>query len=524
MKFYACIILVSVFLCSLAEAKLVQILHTNDLHSYFEGTRFGQGGYARLKTLIDKYKEIAKTEGMETLFVDAGDFGEGSSYFFSNEGVDSLRALDLLGVDVAVLGNHDYMQGGNVLAQQIEAAELKTKIISANLRGKNRLGLKKYMKDDFTVTIDGKKIYIFGLSTAEAHFMYPIAWKGFIRPPLKYFPKLERKARKINADFVIALTHIGLDKDIELAQKSKNIDLIVGGHSHTRLESIRYQLNANDVLTPIVQTGAQGMALGRIILDLQPNHESKIVSYELLDVNDKVKIDEKMMAFVETAKAQREKYFSRSWDEILGKTEITLSGYGDNGHMNSESTCWGMHLANLAQTVAETDIGVHHSSFEGEEIQAGDIRFGDMIDNFPHFRHFGDQGWEIVRSNLPGWAIKKVLNLVRKKPGMSGMSITGLEWPKDMETLQIPYDPHYAVNNAMINGQKIRNLKSYSMAYTSEMVYAIKKMLPGISKIFLPKLRYTREYYWPKLEEYIRKNSPLTCELPKLELGRGKHH
>ncbi len=79
-----------------AEARLVQIIHTNDLHSYFAGTRGGMGGYARLKTLVDELKEKASRQGIPSMYLDGGDFGEGSSYYFSNQGVDSLRALDLL--------------------------------------------------------------------------------------------------------------------------------------------------------------------------------------------------------------------------------------------------------------------------------------------------------------------------------------------------------------------------------------------------------------------------------------------
>ena len=103
------------FTCSLsifAEAKLLQIIHSNDLHSYFEGSRTGKGGYARIKTLVDQLKDDAASKGIETYFLDAGDFGEGSSFYFSNNGVDSLKALDLLGVDATVIGNHDFILGG----------------------------------------------------------------------------------------------------------------------------------------------------------------------------------------------------------------------------------------------------------------------------------------------------------------------------------------------------------------------------------------------------------------------------
>ncbi len=100
-------------------SKVIQIIHTNDLHSYFQGTRGGIGGYAQLKTVIDELKRDATSKGIPSLYLDAGDFGEGSSFYFSNQGVDSLRALDMLGVDVTVLGNHDFILGGKQLRNQI---------------------------------------------------------------------------------------------------------------------------------------------------------------------------------------------------------------------------------------------------------------------------------------------------------------------------------------------------------------------------------------------------------------------
>ncbi len=62
------------------SAKVIQILHTNDLHSYFQGTRGGMGGYAQLKVVIDRLKQEATEKGIPTLYLDAGDFGEGSSF------------------------------------------------------------------------------------------------------------------------------------------------------------------------------------------------------------------------------------------------------------------------------------------------------------------------------------------------------------------------------------------------------------------------------------------------------------
>ena len=174
-----------------SSAKLMQIIHTNDLHSFFEGSRSGKGGYSRIKTLVDHLKADAASKGIKSYFFDAGDFGEGSSYYFSNNGVDSLRALDLLGVDATVIGNHDFILGGKELSKQIESSKIKAKILSANMKGKIFMGLHKKVSDFVDYDLEGMKIRVFGLTTPEIHFQYSLLPNGFIAPSLKKGLKLE---------------------------------------------------------------------------------------------------------------------------------------------------------------------------------------------------------------------------------------------------------------------------------------------------------------------------------------------
>ena len=174
------VIIILALLPLVGHARKVQILHTNDLHSFFAGTRTGKGGYAKLKTKLLELRQKAQLDGIKTLHLDAGDFGEGSSFFLSNEGVASLKALDMLGVDVSVIGNHDFMLGGPALAEQIKRAELKTKILSANLQFKNKLKLDKLVQDKTDIHIDGINLRVIGLTTHEIHFQYPLRPKGYI--------------------------------------------------------------------------------------------------------------------------------------------------------------------------------------------------------------------------------------------------------------------------------------------------------------------------------------------------------
>ncbi|MBY0516662.1 MAG: metallophosphoesterase [Bacteriovoracaceae bacterium] len=485
-----------------AFALRLQLLHTNDLHSYFDGTRNGKGGYAKIKALADSLKAKAKETGMKTLFVDGGDFGEGTSFFMANNGVDALQMIDALGIQVTVLGNHDYMQGGRELAKQMEAANLKAKIVSANLRGEWLMGLRGKIPDMVTINYEGVKIGIFGLSTAEAHYQYPILNTGLILPPATLLPAMELKAKLKKVDFLMALTHIGFAKDVEIVKKSKRIDLVVGGHSHTRLEDPILAKNKNGEDIPVLQTGANSLALGEMIIDIDPvTKKHQFISYKLHDITADIPDDKGVRDLVEIAKVHREDYFKRAMDEVIGESKFTLHGSVD-GIAKSTTSCWGSHLAKMTHESVKADVGLHVANFEGEQIPAGPIRYVDMIDNFPHFREFNDGGWEIVTIKLNGFLLKKIFEFAAKAPGQFGLNFSGVDMPKN--GMESGFD-------FKINGKKINPLKDYRLAMPSEVIYAVESTIPWLKGILYTGRRYTGVKYWEKLEDYIRVNSPLRC-------------
>ena len=486
-----------------AQAVKVQILHTNDLHSYFEGTRTGKGGYARLKKLADHLKAQARAQGIKTIFLDGGDFGEGTSYFMSNNGVDAFKMLDALGIDVTVLGNHDYMQGGKVLAEQIDGAQLKTKILSANLKAKRESGLSNKIFDMVRIEVDGVKIGIFGLSTSEFHYQYPLVGSGMVLPPSGFVKPMEERAQMNKIDYLIALTHIGLSKDMAIVKKSKHIDLVVGGHSHTRLAEPRLASNKKGRQIPIVQTGANSMALGAIIVDIDPaTGKNEMLSYQLHDIDHSMPEDETIHDLVEMAKIDRDAYFGRPFTEVIGESTFELSGSKD-GHNNPQASCWGGHLAYMTLSSVRADVGLHIAAFDGEAIAAGPIRFGDMIDNFPHFREFGDGGWEIATLRINGLLLREILEVIVRKPGQFGINVAGVEPVRNASG---------KVTSLRINGKKFNPLKLYRLAIPSELPFALEKSLPWLRKFLYRNRVYTGVHYWDQLESYIRSNSPMTCE------------
>ena len=498
-------------LASSAQAKLLQIIHTNDLHSYFNGTRAGAGGYARVRTVVDKLKKEAKVQGIESLYLDAGDFGEGSSYYFSNQGADSLRALDLLGIDVTVLGNHDYILGGRALKDQIIQSNLKTPILSANLVGKTLMGLNKLMPDYLDFNLAGKKVRVFGLTTPEIHFQYPLRPLGFIAPSHYVGIQQAQKARKDKVDFLIALTHTGINADIKLARNTFSVGLVVGGHDHFLLREPEMVENMQKRLVPVVQAGAHGGIVGQIIMDIRDDGTSEMVSYKQHKIDKEVPVHPEVDAFVGNAYMNREQYFGRDWNEVIGSSEIVLNG-NVNGLDQNNKSCWSSHMARLIRSTAKTELSMHFDIFQGEQIEPGVIRFGDMVDNFPHFRSWGDQGWSVARAWVNGWILKKVVALL-DGPNASFISMTmdGLEAYEKGRGV-VPFNPkRHKSSQVRVNGLPIKNLAFYSLSFPSEVPYALMK-LSGLSSYIIRNMEYMdNTNFWPLLEDYIRTNSPLRC-------------
>lgn len=513
MKFIRPLSLVlSLALSPLCSAKVIQILHTNDLHSYFQGTRGGIGGYAQLKKVIDELKADATSKGIPTLYLDGGDFGEGSSFYFSNHGVDSMKALDKLGVDYTVLGNHDYILGTKELRNQIKKSNIKAKILSSNIIGKSFMGLSKLVPDYVDHEIDGLKLRIFGLTTNEIHHMYPLRPLGFVTNPHSAGIKQATKAKKDNVDFTIALTHIGLPYDIQLIEKSRTIDLVVGGHSHILLPRPQLTKNLEGRLIPILQAGAHSGYIGSMIVDIKGRGEAELIDYKMIDINKNMPQDEGMKEFVSQAYSNREKYFGRKWDEVIGFSNIELTG-NLNGRDTPSGSCWSRHIARLTRKVAKTDLGLQFDVFQGEQINPGVITFGDMIDNFPHFRKWGDKGWSVARSTMSGFLLKQVLSLLAKSEVALQVMIDGIK-VKDKMTGEISFfNPKiHKVEDALINGEELSNLRYYTVALPSEVPYGMLKLLNVLTIVLLHDLKLVPNTgYWGLLENYIKKNSPINC-------------
>lgn len=495
-----------------SQAKLLHIIHTNDLHSYFNGYADGRGGYARIKAKIDELKENDRKKGIATLILDGGDFSDGTSFYLTNEGANSLQALDIFQTEVAVVGNHDFLLGGKALANQIRRAGAKTKIVSANLMPTPEMGLTGLIHPYADIVKDGIKIRVIGLTTAEPEFQYSMS-PGFVNEPIAVGNIQAGMARIEKQDLIIALTHIGTFFDKLLVQSSTDIDLVIGGHDHKRLEKPMMVKNRNKKLVPVVQAASHGLVVGSLLVDVKENHQVDVVEYKLIDIATPMEEDALMSQFVADTEHDRNELFGGRFDEPIGYSEVKLTGYED-GHPVIENSCWGQNMAKLSAEAAGTDVGIHMAFFEGVTIAPGVITFGNIVDNFPHVSEMGDPGWKIGTIEVNGKALKTIIRAIAATQNQIGMSFYGVKF-NSVGLDNIPYIGGFNWSfNFKVNGKRVVKNQKYTIAMPAEIGNAVRLTLPKKVQAIFPEFKTTDKFYWNEMENYIRKNSPIKC-LPR---------
>jgi 5'-nucleotidase len=254
-----------------SKKRSLTILHTNDVHSRLDpfpmdGGKFqGMGGVVAREKIISRVRK----EEENVLLLDSGDIFQGTPYFNFYKGEPEMKVMSMLGYECATLGNHDFDNGIEGLANQLVHAEFP--IVNCNYNLTNTL-LTNFVKP-YTIIRKGKlKIGILGVGI-ELKGLVPEKLFGEIiyNDPIEnaneiaYFLKHRKKC-----DYIVCLSHLGFEykdnkvSDQILAKETENINLILGGHTHTFLEEPYNAKNLKNQEVIINQVGWAGLKLGRI--------------------------------------------------------------------------------------------------------------------------------------------------------------------------------------------------------------------------------------------------------------------
>lgn len=413
------------------------ILHTNDTHDRLLpfDSRNGKslGGIARRAHLIKKIK--AQAPG--TLVLDAGDVFQGTPIYTFYLGDADYKAMDLAGYDATTVGNHELDNGLANLLKQAEGRSFK--LINSNMldhSGQN-LFLRKHIFER-----NGLKIGVFGVMGDDAQGA--VAKKHqqdyvFV-PPLEIAQTLTDELRQ-EADLVVMLSHSGLEEDTALAKQVKGINLIVGGHSHTKLDVPREVMNG-DWRTLVVQGFQWGEYLGRLDLKVE---DGQIVAYDgkLLPITRAIEEDRIVAESVES-------YNAKIAEEMAIVVAKAPKGLSSEGKYQGDSPL-GNWTADLLKEISGTEIGIVNSGGLRASLQPGDVTVGAIYSVFPFDN-------AVVTLDLPGDLLQRILDTTASYHGGSGfLQFSGVSFrieggkAKDVTVNGKPLDPKHVYSVATID-------------------------------------------------------------------------
>lgn len=269
-------IAVAVTLTAAAKGRQLLILHTNDTHSCVlplnpnlaDTMLAGRGGFLRRAAMIDQMRK----EDKDLLLLDSGDFSQGSPYYTMFKGDVETELMNIMGYDAATIGNHEFDFGLENMSRIFRKAKFPIVCANYDFTGTVVEGL---VKPYVIIKRKGVRIGIFGLSPKLDGLVMASTCAGVrYSDPIKTANAVADKLKnEEKCDVVICLSHLGWDEaglnDMEMMAKTRNIDLVLGGHSHSYFKTLNHVRNLDGKDVPNDQNGKHGIFVGKITLSLE---------------------------------------------------------------------------------------------------------------------------------------------------------------------------------------------------------------------------------------------------------------
>jgi 2',3'-cyclic-nucleotide 2'-phosphodiesterase (5'-nucleotidase family) len=448
----------------LSQSVFLTILHTNDTHghlmpfSYPESVSAGSelagletrrdiGGIARRATMVARLRDELKQKGAVVWLVDAGDFSDGTPFSTEYHGEADIAVMNTAKYDFGTLGNHEFNNSLAVLNKLLEMPQYPILCANAIDKATNRpLSISSEVRE-----LGPLKIGIFGLVSRDAS-TYPAAKEGVVIEDEINTAREMVKDLQSRADVIVLISHAGETMDRRIAAAVPGIDVIIGGHSHTRLSEGDFvwrsdQLKPREVNgTVIVQAHQWGGELGRLDLLFEKDEMGSwhIDRYRarLVPITSDIPED------AETAKVLNGYWgkISARFGEVLGEASGDFIARGDD-----------LAQYNLFTDSIREAFGVE---FELENIggirsdlMSGKITRGDLVTMDP----FNNT---VVTFQVKGKKLKEILQKFQP-------AVSGIQYRMEANILK----------EAKIGGHEIEDNRVYSGATNS---FAAKTILKGI--------------------------------------------
>lgn len=411
------------------DVKELDVLFIHDTHSHLtefatveDGESQIMGGFAKIKTLINE----KKAENPDTLILDGGDFSMGTLVqAVYEEEASEIRMLGNLGVDVTVLGNHefDYRAKGlsNMLNNAVASGDVLPEIVMSNVDWEamneagftdeqqmlsdafENYGIKDYVvieKDDVKIAVVG----MFGKDCLACVVAPPLVFKDPVEGVKETVAKIKANEE---VDMIACVSHGGTwddedkSEDEILAKEVPEIDLIISGHTHTKLEE---PIQHGD--TYIVSAGEYGKYLGNLSMSQKENGRWELDVYELITVSEDIEEDaetrEKVSGLMDMVDTKYLEQFGYTKDQVLCTNEIDFAPQSDTSEKHTELNL-GSIIADAYTYAAEQVLGADTVAMA--VAPSGTIRDSYAKGNITTENVFNSFSLGIGRDGIPGYPL-----------------------------------------------------------------------------------------------------------------------
>ncbi|QSZ59241.1 5'-nucleotidase C-terminal domain-containing protein [Rhizobium sp. ZX09] len=380
---------------ALADYEL-NILHINDFHSRIESiNKFDStcsaeeegknecfGGAARLLTAINQTRDALKTGGKNVLLLNAGDNFQGSLFYTTYKGTVEAEMLNAMKFDAMTVGNHEFDDSEDGLAGFLDKVQFP--VVTANVVATAASKIGDRVKPSIVLEVGGQKIGIVG---AVANDTAELATPGpniTIAEDVAKISEQVQKLKRDGVDKIIALTHVGYPRDLEFIAKIPDVDVVVGGHSHTLLSNTDQKAegpyptlvdNPGGYKVPVVQAGQYSKYLGDLKIVFDDNGVVKESKGDPILVDSSFKPDEATLKRIDELKAPIEalkaKVVGTSEGPIEGDRKICRVKECSMGNLVADATL--ARVKDQGVTIAFANSGGLRSSIDGGDVSMGEV-------------------------------------------------------------------------------------------------------------------------------------------------------
>ena len=377
----------------------LNILHINDFHSRIEsinkfdstcsaeeeGKKECFGGAARLKTAIDQRRDALN--GKNVLLLNAGDNFQGSLFYTTYKGAAEAEVLNDMKFDVMTVGNHEFDDSEDGLATFLDKVQFP--VISANVLAGDGSKLGDRIKPSLVLDVGGQKIGIVGAVTNDTEELSSPGPKVMIANDVQTITAAVEDLKKQGINKIIALTHVGYPRDLAAIAKIPDVDVVVGGHSHSLLSNTDPKAegpyptmvdNPGGYKVPVVQAASYSKYLGDLVITFDDNGVVKDAKGDPILIDSSFTPDPALTARI----AELAKPIEELRKKVIGSSEAPIEG--DRTVCRVKECSMGNLVADAMLDRGKSQgmtIAIQNGGGLRASIDAGDVTQGEVITVLP---------------------------------------------------------------------------------------------------------------------------------------------